>query len=77
MAVYRVKLAVYTFSGLLSGLAGVVLAVRLGAGQPVAAFSWETDAIAATVMGGTFLTGGQGNVFPTLIGVLLLGMMYI
>ncbi|MGF2035325.1 MAG: ABC transporter permease [Nostoc sp. CmiVER01] len=72
----QVKLAVYTFSGMLSGLAGVVLAGRLGAGQPVAAFGWETDAIAATVMGGTFLAGGQGSVFPTLIGVLLLGMMY-
>jgi len=72
----RVKLAVYTFSGMLSGLAGVVLAGRLGAGQPVAAFGWETDAIAATVMGGTFLAGGQGSVFPTLAGVLLLGMMY-
>ncbi|MBW4453877.1 MAG: ABC transporter permease [Nostoc indistinguendum CM1-VF10] len=72
----RVKLAVYTLSGLLSGLAGVVLAGRLGAGQPVAAFGWETDAIAATVMGGTFLAGGQGSVFPTLVGVLLLGMMY-
>ncbi|OUL35948.1 hypothetical protein BV375_00995 [Nostoc sp. 106C] len=72
----RVKLAVYTISGLLSGLAGVILAGRLGAGQPVAAFGWETDAIAAAVMGGTFLGGGQGNVFPTLAGVLLLGMMY-
>ncbi|MBW4424960.1 MAG: ABC transporter permease [Nostoc desertorum CM1-VF14] len=72
----RVKLVVYTLSGLLSGLAGVVLAGRLGAGQPVAAFGWETDAIAATVMGGTFLAGGQGSVFPTLVGVLLLGMMY-
>jgi ribose transport system permease protein len=72
----RVKLAVYTSSGLLSGLAGVVLAGRLGAGQPVAALGWETDAIAATVMGGTFLGGGQGSVFPTLAGVLLLGMMY-
>lgn len=72
----RVKLAVYTFSGLLSGVAGIILAGRLGAGQPVAAFGWETDAIAATVMGGTFLAGGQGSVFPTLVGVLLLGMMY-
>jgi len=34
------------------------------------------DAIAATVMGGTFLAGGQGSVFPTLVGVLLIGMMY-
>ena len=72
----RVKLVAYTISGLLSGLAGVVLAGRLGAGQPVAAFGWETDAIAATVMGGTFLGGGQGSVLPTLIGVLLLGMIY-
>lgn len=72
----RVKLAAYTISGLLSGLAGVVLAGRLGAGQPVAAFGWETDAIAAAVMGGTVLGGGQGSVFPTLVGVLLLGMTY-
>lgn len=72
----RVKFAAYTISGLLSGLAGVVLAGRLGAGQPVAALGWETDAIAATVMGGTFLGGGQGSVFPTLAGVLLLGMTY-
>jgi ribose/xylose/arabinose/galactoside ABC-type transport system permease subunit len=72
----RVKLVVYTLSGMLSGLAGVILAGRLGAGQPVAALGWETDAIAATVMGGTFLAGGQGSVFPTLVGVLLLGMMY-
>lgn len=72
----QVKLTAYTLSGLLSGLAGVVLAGRLGAGQPVAALGWETDAIAATVMGGTFLGGGQGSVFPTLAGVLLLGMMY-
>lgn len=72
----QVKLVVYTISGLLSGLAGVILAGRLGAGQPVAALGWETDAIAATVMGGTFLGGGQGSVLPTLVGVLLLGMIY-
>jgi ribose transport system permease protein len=42
----------------------------------VGALGWETDAIAATVMGGTFLGGGQGSVLPTLAGVLLLGMMY-
>jgi len=72
----RVKIAVYTISGLLCGLAGVILAGRLGAGQPVAAFGWETDAIASAVMGGTFLGGGQGSVFPTLAGVMMLGMMY-
>ena len=42
----------------------------------MAAFGWETDAIAATVVGRTFLVGGQGSVFPTLVSVLLLGMMY-
>lgn len=72
----RVKLSAYTISGLLAGFAGVVLAGRLGAGQPMAALGWETDAIAAAVMGGTFLGGGQGSVFPTLAGVLLLGMTY-
>jgi len=65
-----VKLAAYTISGLLSGLAGVVLAGRLGAGQPVAALGWETD---GRRHGGTFSEGGAA--FPTLAGVLLLGMM--
>jgi galactofuranose transport system permease protein len=72
----RVTLGVYALSGALAGLAGVVLASRLGSGQPVAGAGFELDAIAAVVVGGTLLTGGQGGVGSTLIGVLLLGVLF-
>jgi ribose transport system permease protein len=73
--VARVKIAVYVCSGALSGLAGILLASRLGAGQPVAGTGWELDAIAAVVVGGTLLTGGRGGAGATLIGVMLLGIL--
>jgi galactofuranose transport system permease protein len=72
----RVTLGVYALSGMLAGLAGVILASRLGAGQPVAGTGWELDAIASVVVGGTLLTGGQGGVGSTLVGVLLLGVIF-
>jgi len=74
--VSRVTIAVYAISGLLAGLAGVMLASRLGAGQPVAGNGYELDAIAAVVIGGTLLTGGQGSAVSTLVGVLLLGVIF-
>ncbi len=74
--VARTTLGVYALSGALAGLAGVILASRLGAGQPVAGTGWELDAIAAVVVGGTLLTGGQGGVGSTVIGVLLLGVIF-
>ena len=74
--VAAVTLGVYALSGALAGLAGVILASRLGAGQPVAGVGWELDAIAAVVVGGTLLTGGQGGVGATLVGVLLLGVIF-
>lgn len=72
----RITIAVYAISGALAGLAGVMLASRLGAGQPVAGTGYELDAIAAVVIGGTLLTGGQGSVLSTLVGVLLLGVIF-
>jgi ribose transport system permease protein len=57
-------------------VAGLVLAARLGAGQPVAGTGWELDAVAAVVVGGTLLTGGQGGAGATLVGVLLLGVIF-
>jgi len=72
----RITIAVYGISGLLAGLAGVVLASRLGTGQPVAGVGWELDAIAAVVIGGTLLAGGQGSVASTCVGVLLLGVIF-
>jgi ribose transport system permease protein len=74
--VNRVTLGVYALSGALAGLAGVILASRLGSGQPVAGTGFELDAIAAVVVGGTLLTGGQGGVGSTLVGVLLLGVLF-
>jgi galactofuranose transport system permease protein len=71
-----VTIGVYALSGALSGLAGVLLASRLGAGQPVAGTGWELDAIASVVVGGTLLTGGQGGAGSTLVGVLLLGVLF-
>lgn len=72
----RIVMATYALSGALAGLAGVILTARLGAGQPVAATGWELDAIAAVVVGGTLLSGGQGGAGSTLIGVLLLGVIF-
>lgn len=71
----RVLVVTYVVSGACAALAGVVLAARLGAAQPVAGTGWELDAIAAVVVGGTALMGGEGGVGATLIGVLLLGVI--
>jgi ribose/xylose/arabinose/galactoside ABC-type transport system permease subunit len=76
LKVERVKLFVYSLSGALAGFAGVILTSRLGAGQPVAGLTWELDAIAAVIIGGTLLTGGKGSVYGTAVGVILLGMIY-
>jgi ribose transport system permease protein len=72
----RTNIGVYAISGALAGLAGVILAARLGAGNPVEGTGVELGAIAAVVIGGTLLTGGQGNVLSTLVGVMLLGVIF-
>ncbi|HYR06696.1 MAG TPA: ABC transporter permease [Longimicrobium sp.] len=76
LKVDRVLIATYAISGVLAALAGVVLAGRLGAGQPSAGNGIELDAIAAVVVGGTLLSGGQGGVGSTVVGVLLLGVIF-
>ncbi|WP_138420502.1 ABC transporter permease [Aquibacillus sediminis] len=73
--VNRVKIAVYTISGMLSGLAGVVLSARVTAGLPQAGTAYELDAIAAVVIGGTSLVGGRGRLWGTIIGVLIIGVL--
>ena len=72
----RVTILVYTISGALAGLAGVILASRLNTGSPVEGAGRELDAIAAVVVGGTLLTGGKGSVVSTFFGVLLLGVIF-
>jgi galactofuranose transport system permease protein len=76
LGVERVTIGVYALSGALCGLAGVLLAARLGTGQPVAGAGRELDAIAAVVVGGTLLGGGRGGSGSTLVGVLLLAVTY-
>jgi inositol transport system permease protein len=71
----RVKLSVYSISGLLAGLAGILLASRITTGQPNAGAGFELDAIAAVVIGGTSTAGGRGTMTGTLIGVLLIGVI--
>lgn len=73
--VSRVTIGVYALSGLLAGIGGVLLAARLGTGQPVAGLGWELEAIAAVVVGGTLLTGGTGGVGATIVGWLLLAVI--
>lgn len=65
----------YVLSGLFSGMAGVLLAARLGIAQPSLGVAYELDAIAATVIGGAILGGGGGGALGTLGGVLILGLI--
>jgi ribose/xylose/arabinose/galactoside ABC-type transport system permease subunit len=73
--VRKVKIFVYSISGLLAGLAGVVLTSRVTSGLPQAGQSYELDAIAAVVIGGTSLSGGKGRLWGTLVGALLIGVI--
>lgn len=70
-----VELAVYALNGVLVGLAGAVLASRLGAGVPNAGLQYELDVIAAVVVGGTSLSGGRGSVINTLWGTIFIGVL--
>lgn len=69
------KTAVYAVSGLTSALAAVLLTARLNSAQPIAGIMYELDAIAATVIGGTSLMGGDGGLGGTLIGALIMGVL--
>ncbi|MDQ1709007.1 MAG: galactofuranose transport system permease protein [Frankiaceae bacterium] len=75
LPVARIKVLLYTASGLLAGLAGMVTATRSLSGDPNLANGLELQAIAAVVIGGTLLTGGAGTISGTLAGVLLLGVI--
>ncbi|MEE9166133.1 MAG: ribose ABC transporter permease [Candidatus Neomarinimicrobiota bacterium] len=69
------KTVVYGISGMLSGLAAIILNARLNSAQPIAGIMYELDAIAATVIGGTSLMGGEGRVIGTLIGAFIMGVL--
>ncbi|WP_227939545.1 ABC transporter permease subunit [Alkalihalobacillus deserti] len=71
----RIKIYVYSLTGFLSALAGIILMSRLNSAQPTAGSMYELDAIAAVVLGGTSLTGGRGWIVGTLIGALIIGVL--
>ena len=73
--VARYKVAIYAICGLLSGLAGMIETSRLMTGQPTAGVSYELQVIAAVVIGGGSLTGGEGTVIGTLIGAFIMGLL--
>lgn len=72
IAVQRVKLAVYTLSGALVGIAGLMQFSRLTVGDPTVATGLELDAIAAVVIGGGSLSGGEGSVIGSLVGAFIM-----
>ena len=69
------KTAIYGVAGLMSAAAAVVLTARLNSAQPTAGTMYELDAIAATVIGGSSLLGGEGSLIGTLIGALIMGVL--
>jgi galactofuranose transport system permease protein len=75
LPIARVKIAMYLTSGLLAGLAGILVAARSSSGQSTIGVGLELQAIAAVVIGGTLLTGGSGSMMGTLAGVLLLNVI--
>ncbi|MGW8226894.1 MAG: ABC transporter permease subunit, partial [Anaerolineales bacterium] len=77
LSVDTTKVLVYTFNGFCSGLAGVALAVFLSSGHGLYASGFELDVIASVVIGGTMLTGGEGYVFGTLFGVMVLAVTQV
>jgi ribose transport system permease protein len=69
------KPAIYGVAGLTAAAAAVILTARLDSAQPTAGTMYELDAIAATVIGGTSLLGGEGSLVGTLIGALIMGVL--
>lgn len=71
----KITLIVYTLSGLMAAVSGVVLASRMFSGQPTAGEGAEMDAIAAVVIGGTSMSGGIGTIGGTIIGGLIIAVL--
>jgi ribose transport system permease protein len=69
------KMMIYAVSGLMSAIAAIILTARLNSAQPIAGMMYELDAIAATVIGGTSLMGGEGTLVGTLVGALIMGVL--
>jgi ribose transport system permease protein len=71
----RVKITVYAIAGGLAALGGLIITSRLDSAQPNAGASYELDAIAAVVIGGTSLSGGKGSIWGTVLGAVIIGVL--
>lgn len=71
----KVKIIIYSISGIMASISGLIITSRLSSAQPTAGASYEMDAIAAVVLGGTSLSGGKGRIIGTLIGALIIGVL--
>ena len=75
LPVARIRVMTLALTGVLAALSGVMLSARLLSGNPTVAAGWELDVIAAVIVGGTSLSGGQGSVRGTLVGVVFIGVL--
>ena len=75
ISIRRVEVILFALSGSIAGLAGAVLAARVASAEPNAGIGFELTSIAAVIIGGTSLTGGEGGVQRTFVGVLILGVI--
>lgn len=71
----KIKVLTYVVSGFVSAIAGVIITSRIGSASPNAGTGFELDAIAAVVIGGTSLAGGEGKISGTIIGALIIGVL--
>lgn len=71
----NIKSIVYVISGMMAALSGIIVTSRIGSAGPTAGSGYELDAIAAVVIGGTSLSGGEGSVIGTIIGALIIGVL--
>jgi ribose transport system permease protein len=69
------KIAIYSLSGAFFGIAGIVMASRLNSAQPALGQGYEMDAIAAAVIGGASLSGGEGSILGTVIGAFIITVL--
>ena len=73
--VKRVRIFAYCVSGFSAAVAGILMSSRISSGQPAAGFGYEMEAIAASVLGGVAISGGEGGIHNTIVGALIMGVL--
>jgi ribose/xylose/arabinose/galactoside ABC-type transport system permease subunit len=73
--VSKIRFVLFLIVGILAGLSGIIMASRIGSGQPNSGIGFEFDVIIAVILGGTSLSGGEGSIIGTVIGALIVGVL--